>query len=194
MSLERREPAILGRDCPATQIPSGAPVVLRAGAFVTVVQALGGSYTVVAEDGGMVRVDERDADALGPEYADEARRAREAREAKRAPSPPGAPLDPERVWEALRTVYDPEIPASIVELGLVYLCHVEPLPDGTARVTVRMTLTAPGCGIGPVLVDDVRRKVSSVPGVSAVDVDLVFDPPWDPSMMSDAARLQLGLM
>ena len=99
-----------------------------------------------------------------------------------------------RVREVLGTIYDPEIPASILELGLVYLAHVEALPRGGQKVTVRMTLTAPGCGVGEVLLDDVRRKVGAIPGVSEVDVELVFDPPWDPSMMSEAARLQLGFM
>jgi probable FeS assembly SUF system protein SufT len=99
-----------------------------------------------------------------------------------------------RIWEVLNTIYDPEIPVSIAELGLVYLCQVAPPTDGGRQVTIRMTLTAPGCSVGPMLVDEVQSKVAAVPGVSRVEVDLVFDPPWDLSMMSEAARLQLGFM
>jgi probable FeS assembly SUF system protein SufT len=138
--------------------------------------------------GGLVRVDGKDADALGPEYEEEARRAAEERAAAAK-----GPFDEQKVWEALGQVYDPEIPASIVELGLVYLVQSEPA-EGGHKVLVRMTLTAPACGIGPVLVEDVRRAVAAVPGVAAVDVELVFDPPWDPSRMSEAAKLQLGFM
>jgi len=183
-----REPIALLRDVPATQVPSGFQVVLPRGAWVTVQQALGGQFTAMTERGGLVRIEGRDADALGPEYAEEARKAEEARAAAAA-----GPFDDEKVWDALRTVYDPEIPASIVELGLVYLVASEAV-DGGHRVVVRMTLTAPACGIGPILVDDVRRKVLSVPGVVDADVDLVFEPPWDPSRMSEAAKLQLGFM
>ena len=99
-----------------------------------------------------------------------------------------------RIWDALQTVYDPEIPVSIAELGLIYIFQVTPLPEGGHLATVRMTLTAPGCGVGPMLVEEVRSKVAALPGVSRVEIDLVFDPPWDPSMMSEAARLQLGFV
>ncbi len=190
----RREPIVLERACEATEIPSGIRVTLPAGSYVTVTQALGGSFTVQTEMGALARIEEKDADALGeagrglvPRRPEGATKAAEAVES-------GAPFDAQQVWEVLKTVYDPEIPASIVELGLVYLCHAAPLPEGGHLVTIRMTLTAPGCGIGPVLVDDVRRKVAALPGVARVDVELVFDPPWDPSMMSEAAKLQLGFM
>jgi probable FeS assembly SUF system protein SufT len=191
--MERREPIALRRACEATQIPSGFRVLLSEGARVTVQQVLGGNFTCLTERGGLVRIAAEDAEALGPEQVEQARRAVEAARAA-TPAEAGAPFDEQRVWEALKTVYDPEIPASIVELGLVYLCHAEPLSSGGHRVTVRMTLTAPGCGVGPMILDDVRRRVAAIPGVAEADVELVFDPPWDPSMMTEAAKLQLGFL
>jgi probable FeS assembly SUF system protein SufT len=176
------------RDVEVMQVPSGVRTTLPPGTPLVVQQALGGQFTAMTAVGGLVRVDGKDADALGPEYVEEARRF----EAERAASHQGA-FDEEKVWEALRQVYDPEIPSNIVELGLVYLVQSEPA-DGGHRVVVRMTLTAPACGIGPVLVEDVRRQVLAIPGVVDADVELVFDPPWDPSRMSEAAKLQLGFM
>jgi probable FeS assembly SUF system protein SufT len=176
------------RDVEALQVPSGFKVVLPVGTRLVVQQALGGQFTALTELGGLVRIDGRDADALGPELVEEAKRF----EAVRAAAAEG-PFDEQKVWDALGTVYDPEIPASITELGLVYLVASEPV-EGGHRVHVDMTLTAPGCGIGPVLVEDVRRKVLGVPGVKDAEVELVFEPPWDPSRMSEAARLQLGMM
>jgi probable FeS assembly SUF system protein SufT len=155
---------------------------------VAVQQTLGGQVTVMIETGGLARIDAKDVDALGPEFVEQARKA----EAARAVADEG-PFEQEKVWEALRQVYDPEIPASIVDLGLVYDVVSEPV-EGGHRVQVVMTLTAPACGIGPVLVDDVRRRVLGVPGVKQAEVELVFDPPWDPSRMTEAARLQLGFM
>lgn len=190
--MARREPVTLKRPVEATQIPSGFKALLPEGARVTVQQVLGGNLTVVTDGGGLVRIAAEDADALGAEWAEEARRALEV--ARAVPVDADAQVDEERVRAVLGTVYDPEIPASIVDLGLVYLAHVDRLPEGGHKVTVRMTLTAPGCGIGGVLVDDVRRRVAAIPGVKDVDVELVFDPPWEPSMMSEAARLQLGFM
>jgi probable FeS assembly SUF system protein SufT len=176
------------RDVEALLVPSGERVQLPAGTWLVVQQALGGQFTVMTDMGGLARIDGKDADALGPEMVEEARRFAEVR----APAVEG-PLDEKRLWEALGTVYDPEIPASIVELGLVYAVEAEPV-EGGHKVHVAMTLTAPACGIGPVLVDDVRRKLLGTPGVKDVDVELVFDPPWDPSRMSEAARLQLGFL
>jgi probable FeS assembly SUF system protein SufT len=145
---------------------------------------------VQGDYGQLMRIDEKDVDALGEDYV---------AEHKPAPAPGEAPaeggaFDEERVWEQLRTVYDPEIPVNIVELGLVYECKAMPLPEGGHRVEIQMTVTAPGCGMGPVLVEDVRRKVSGLPGVKEADVQLVWDPPWDQGRMSDVARLQLGWM
>jgi probable FeS assembly SUF system protein SufT len=176
------------RDVEALQVPSGFRVLLPAGTWLVVQQSLGGQFTAMTELGGLVRIDGKDADALGPEAVEEARKF----EAERSAAVEG-PFEEEKVWEALQSVYDPEIPASIVELGLVYLVAAEP-EEGGHKVHVKMTLTAPACGIGPVLVDDVRRKVLGVPGVKDVEVDLVFEPPWDPSRMSEAAKLSLGFM
>lgn len=176
------------RDVEVMQVPSGFRVVLPAGSWLVVQQTLGGQFTAMTDHGGLVRVDGKDADALGPEYEAEARKAAD----ERARAAEG-PFDEEKVWEALRSVYDPEIPSSIVELGLVYEVSSEEI-EGGRRVMVRMTLTAPGCGIGPVLVEDVRRAILGVPGVKSAEVELVFDPPWDPSRMSEAAKLQLGFM
>lgn len=176
------------RDVEVMQVPSGFKVVLPAGSWLVVQQSLGGQFTAMTDNGGLVRVDGKDADALGPEYEAEARKAAEER-AKAA----AGPFEEEKVWDALRQVYDPEIPASIVELGLVYLVAAEEV-EGGHKVAVKMTLTAPGCGIGPVLVEDVRRAVLDVPGVTDAEIELVFDPPWEPSRMSEAAKLQLGFM
>jgi probable FeS assembly SUF system protein SufT len=183
----RRTPASTLRDVEAVLVPSGERVLMPAGTWLVVQQVLGGQLTVLTEVGGLARIDGKDADALGPEIVEEVRRF----EASRGPAAEG-PFEEQRVWDALGTVYDPEIPASIVELGLVYRLAGEPV-EGGHRVRVEMTLTAPGCGIGPILVDDVRRAVLGVPGVKEAEVELVFDPPWDPSRMSEAARLQLGL-
>ncbi len=190
--MDRMQPVTLLRAVEATQIPSGSKVVLPEGAWVTVQQILGGNLTALTDRGGLVRIAAEDAGALGDEWVEASRKAAAA--ARPGLVDASAPVDEARVREVLGTVYDPEIPASIVELGLVYLTNVEPLADGGYKVIVRMTLTAPGCGIGTVLLDDVRGKLGALPGVKEVDVDLVFDPPWDPSMMSEAARLQLGFM
>src|SRR5712664_2578149 len=175
---------VLRRDCAATQIPSGSKAVLPAGTRVTITQSLGGQFTVTTDEGGLYRIAGEDSDALGE-------RATQA--AEQAPMVEG-PFEVERIWEQLRTVFDPEIPVNLVDLGLIYRCEAVPLPEGGQRVAIDMSMTAPGCGMGDVLKDDVRRKVQSVPGVREVQVDLVWDPPWDASRMSDAARLQLGWM
>jgi probable FeS assembly SUF system protein SufT len=186
--MERREPVKLERGCEATEIPSGFKVQLEPGAYVIPQQVLDGNVTVMTERGGLARIAAADAEALGAEYVELAARAAQARAARAE----GA-FDESKVWDELRTVYDPEIPASIVDLGLVYQVTWEPVERG-AKVVIAMTLTAPGCGVGPVIVDDVRGKVATLPGVAEVDVQLVFDPPWDPSRMSEAARLTLGFM
>jgi probable FeS assembly SUF system protein SufT len=186
--MERREPVSLLRGCDATQIPSGYRIRLEPGAYVIPQQVLDGNITIMTERGGLARIQAADADALGEEYVALAARAAEARAARAE----GA-FDEQKVWEELGTVYDPEIPASIVDLGLVYDVAAQPAEDGV-KVFVTMTLTAPGCGVGPLLVDEVRGKVAGVPGVRDVDVQLVFDPPWDQSRMSDAAKLALGFL
>ncbi|MCP5143413.1 MAG: putative Fe-S cluster assembly protein SufT [Gammaproteobacteria bacterium] len=179
------ESVIVERDCPAVLIPEGVSITLNAGTEVYVTQALGGSVTLNV-NGSLARVAGQDLDALGMEPV--------ALPAHDAVAPADGKVDEELLWNQLRTCYDPEIPVNIVELGLIYACDIEPLAEGGNRVSIRMTLTAPGCGMGPFLVEDVRQKALEVPGVTACDVDLVFDPPWNQSMMSDVARLETGLM
>lgn len=179
--MESREQIVTRRDISTIQIPDGTPFFVPAGSQLRILQALGGNWTVATPWGAMLRVDARDADALGKEVVDDA--------ASRAEGT----LE-ERVWAQLRTCYDPEIPVDIVELGLVYGVEIVPVEDtGSARVEVKMTLTAPGCGMGEVLTRDVRDKILGLRGVHDIDVELVFDPPWAQNMMSEAARLQLGM-
>ncbi len=175
----RRE---LSRECAATLVPSGREVLLARGESVTMAQALGGSFTVQT-DQGLARIDTGDADALGIETAN----------TTAEPAVTG-PFSVERVLEQLRTVFDPEIPVNVVDLGLIYGCDARELPEGGHRVEIRMSMTAPGCGMGDVLREDARAKVFALPGVTEVDVEIVWDPPWDPSRMSDAARLQFGML
>ncbi len=177
---------VLTRDCEATQIPSGSKLVLPAGTRVEITQSLGGQFTVTTDEGELLRIADKDADALGERPA-------ETPVALQAPASEGE-FDEQLVWEQLRTVFDPEIPVNLVDLGLIYHCQAVPLPEGGHRVEIKMSMTAPGCGMGDVLKEDVRRKVQSVPGVREVDAEIVWDPPWDASRMSDAARLQLGWM
>jgi probable FeS assembly SUF system protein SufT len=171
----------LSRDCEAIQIPSGEKLTLKAGTQGVITQSLGGSYTI-ATPAGLSRITGSDADALGIEVAKPA-----------APLPEGEQLDEKAVWDQLKTCYDPEIPVNIVDLGLVYDCTITP-EDSGAKVNVKMTLTAPGCGMGGVIAGDAEQKIREVPGVTDVTVEVVWDPVWNQSMMSDAARLQLGLM
>jgi probable FeS assembly SUF system protein SufT len=182
-----REPVVLIRAVQATLIPQGEAALLPEGTWLVLQQSLGGSFTVMNDRGQLLRIDGQDADALGEKHAAEAKAAAEARAATLE-----GPFDERQVWKALEDVYDPEIPSNVVELGLIYSVASGPV-EGGHRVVVHMTLTAPGCGVGPVLVDDVRRACLAVPGVKQADVELVFDPPWDPSRMSEAARLQLGM-
>ncbi len=172
---------LLARDVEGIEVPIGERVQLPAGTPVRVLQALGDSLTLVVDEAFMVRIDAADAGALGLEPPE------------LPPLPEGATLE-DRIWQQLRTCYDPEIPADIVELGLVYGLKIEPMEDGRSRVTVELTLTAPGCGMGDVLCGDVIRKLGALDGVGDVEVELVLDPPWGPERMSEAARLQLGLL
>ena len=180
-------PLSLTRDCEAVWIPSGDAVTLPKGMTVRVKQSLGGSYTVITEDGFMVRISEKDGDALG-----------EGTESKSPAGEPNAALSKaeieKRVWAALRTVFDPEIPVNVVDLGLIYLCEVQSFSEGGYLVHVKMTLTAPGCGMGNVLQADAQAKILNIPGVKRANIELVIDPPWNPSMMSEAAKLQLGML
>ena len=172
-------------------IPDGLEMTLPAGTPVRVTQALGGSFTVASQRGNLFRIDAADADALSDEAAEAARKAAEAAASA------GGDLE-ERVWEQMKTVFDPEIPVNVVDLGLVYSCEVSDGPDaGTdegRRVEVKMTLTAPGCGMGPVIANDVKEKIEALPDVGEADVEVVFDPPWNQNMMSEVAKLELGLI
>ncbi len=177
------EPISLSRDVKAIIIPAGEQLTLREGTSGFITQALGGSFTIYVE-GSLFRISGADADALGKE-----------------PVPP--PKVPENatdadieavVWDQLKTCYDPEIPVDIVNLGLVYQCNIQSLGNGQRSVNVDMTLTAPGCGMGEVLVEDAREKIAIIPTISDVSVELVFDPPWNVEMMTDEARLQTGMM
>lgn len=183
--MQNRESVILARNCEAALVPAGTRVTLQKGEQAYVTQSLGGSFTVIV-NGNMFRIDGKDADAIGLEPATPLA----------APGPGAAtPEALEKIiWDALRTCFDPEIPVNIVDLGLIYDCHVTPQPPAGARVDVKMTLTAPGCGMGPVLVQDVQNKLLCIEGIDEANVELVWDPPWNQGMLTEAARLQLGLM
>ncbi|MEC8483885.1 MAG: putative Fe-S cluster assembly protein SufT [Pseudomonadota bacterium] len=166
------------RECPARRVPSGEPTTIPEGQFITINQALGGNYTVTFQ-GNMLRIDGTDADAIGQEpevlsFSDDG----------------SGQIVEDQVWQALDSVYDPEIPISLVSLGLVYKVTVD---QAEKQVAIQMTLTAPGCGMGPVLVSDVKYRVAKVPNVAGVHVELVFDPPWSREMMSEEAQLEAGL-
>ena len=170
------------REIEASEIPSGIKIKIPEGTSLAITQSLGGSYTVLTPYGYMARVESKDADAIGQEVV-----------AVDAAAQAGKSVE-ELCWDQLKTCYDPEIPVNIVDLGLVYKCEATPLPDGGNKVDVRFTLTAPGCGMGDVLREDIKGKLLAVPGVRDAEVQVLFDPPWNMSMMSDAAKLQLGML
>ena len=181
--MATREAKTLSRDVEVAAIPYGDRITLAAGTNVFLTQSLGGSFTAMTDHGYLVRIEGKDADAIGVE--------------------PTAPITAEDAagrsvqelaWEQLKTCFDPEIPVNIVDLGLVYKCEAEPVDGDGQKVKVEFTLTAPGCGMGDFLRQDVQQKLLAIPGVKEADVQVVLDPPWDQSMMSDVARLQLGLM
>ena len=181
-----REEVSFSRSAEAIMIPSGERVLVPEGSQATITQSLGGAYTMITDRGLMVRVSGREVEAIGKTPAE---------------VPGGAEVDAltkekveEAVWEQLKTCFDPEIPVNIVDLGLVYQCELEEVEDGKFDIKIKMTLTAPGCGMGPVLASDVKMKVESIAGVRNAEVEVVFDPVWDRTMMSDAAKLQLGMM
>lgn len=177
------EPVRFERDCDVVMVPQGESVTLPAGSVGYITQALGGSWTVFVE-GNLFRIAGKDGDAIGKEPPQPLELADDA--------------DDEAVerlvWQQLRTCFDPEIPINIVDLGLVYEATVQPRDVGRRSVDVKMTLTAPGCGMGEILVEDVRSKLELIPTVDEADVDLVFDPPWNRTMMSEAARLETGML
>ena len=182
MRRTENEPFVVNRDVPAVIVPAGVEVKLKPGQAGYITQALGGSFTVYIE-GNLFRIAGENADAIGKEVV-------------KAPElPPNSTAEDVRklVWDQMRTCFDPEIPINIVDLGLVYDCAVTSNSDGTRNVDITMTLTAPGCGMGEVLVEDVKDKVKRIPTVHSASVELTFDPPWNQSMMSEAARLQTGM-
>ncbi|HTY87741.1 MAG TPA: putative Fe-S cluster assembly protein SufT [Candidatus Acidoferrum sp.] len=183
--MNSNEAKILTRDVEAAIVPVGTKVTLKQGETAYITQSLGGSHTVVV-NGNMFRIDGKDADALG--FATPAKPTAAA----------GGPVTQEglekQVWEALKTCYDPEIPVNIVDLGLIYDCHLTPVGQDSFKADVKMTLTAPGCGMGPMLAQDVQNKLLALEPVDEANVELVWDPPWNQSMMTEAAKLQLGLM
>ena len=177
------EPVTFARDCRGVIIPAGEETTLKAGTHGFITQALGGSFTVYVE-GNLFRVAGVDADALGKEPVRPPKLADDASDE-----------DVEALaWEQMKTCFDPEIPVNIVDLGLIYSCTLERTESGNRHASITMTLTAPGCGMGDILVQDVKEKVELIPTIESTSVELVFDPPWNQSMMSDEARLQTGLM
>ena len=182
------EAITLERDCEAVLIPQGSSINLAKGSVVFVTQALGTSCTVNI-NGNLARIEGKDLDALGFEPVETKKETEIVGDGR---------VDEQLLWEQMNSCYDPEIPVSVVELGLIYDCKVEPLEVDEKlignRVNVEMTLTAPGCGMADVLVGDVKTKLESVPNVTEVIVEMVFDPPWNQTMMSEAARLQMGML
>jgi probable FeS assembly SUF system protein SufT len=191
MAMETTEPVALKRNVEASVIPVGTKVTLQAGEPAYITQSLGGTYTVVV-NGNMFRIEGRDADALGLAPAE--------KPAISAAAALGGPVTAEQlekeVWNQMRNCYDPEIPVNIVDLGLIYDCKIEPVAGAanSYRVNVKMTLTAPGCGMGPALQQDVQNRLLSIEGVDDVNVELVWEPQWNQGMLTEAAKLQLGLL
>ena len=180
-----KKPIALTRECQAFMIPSGEKVTLAAGSQVWLTQALGGSFTVMSDRGHMVRIDGADAAALGISEGQALGRVDRL-------APAGESVE-EHVWSQLRSCFDPEIPVNVVDLGLIYECSTEALDGGGHKARVRFTLTAQGCGMGQFLKEDIRKKMLAVPGVREADVELVWDPPWNQSMISPTAKQQLGI-
>lgn len=184
--MQEREVVLTKRQVTGRLVPAGTEIAIPADTFVTITQALGGSFTV-AVNGNLARIEGHDADALGKEPLQSS-----------FDTPTDGSINENQVWEALRNCYDPEIPVNVVDLGLIYGCEIHSHSDSEEaepnRVDIRMTLTAPGCGMGPVIADDVKRKVEQVPNVDQVNVELVFDPPWNNDMLTDEAKLELGML
>jgi probable FeS assembly SUF system protein SufT len=176
----------LTRDCEAVQIPLGSTVTLHEGCEVDIVQTLGGNYTVHTP-GGLFRIAAKDADALGIKPTTSL-----MEEVCKRPESSG-PVDEKQLWTTLKSCFDPEIPVNIVDLGLIYDLHLETLPSGSSKVLVKMTLTAPGCGMGTVIAADARQKLLYVPGVEEAEVEIVWEPPWHQSMITAEGRKTLGL-
>ena len=181
MTMDRGELIYLQRDTMAHMVPSGALIMLHEGTEVRITQQLGGTFTVNVY-GNLARIDGKDADALGKERVNPL-----------ADLPTDAPIE-DKIWAMMRQVYDPEIPVNVVDLALIYTCDVKFVDDKCFDVDITMTLTAPGCGMGPVIADDIKHSVASLDEVKSVEVEFVFDPPWDRTMMSESAKLELGML
>ncbi|MBI3359038.1 MAG: putative Fe-S cluster assembly protein SufT [Nitrospirae bacterium] len=179
---KKKKEIVLTRDCDATIIPSGEKLRLLQGDCVLLTQALGGSFTVHTSCGYLARIAAVDADAIGLDLPESEASFNEGS------------FNTQQVMAQLATVFDPEIPVNVVDLGLIYLCEATKIEGGGHRVKIEMSMTAPGCGMGDILREDVRDRVKIIPGVADVDVKIVWDPPWDRSRMSEAARLQLGML
>ena len=186
--MNMQDVTIIKREVEGVLVPYGEPVTLLPGQQVLVTQALGGSFTLNV-NGNLVRIKAEDADAIGREIPQPRVKDKDASAVDLV-----SKLEDQQVWEQLQTCYDPEIPVNIVDLGLIYDVQIKRRPKGGYHVAVQMTLTAPGCGMGPVIVEDVEMALNSIPQVARADVVLVFDPPWDSDMMSEAAKLELGLL
>ena len=183
--MKNEKPITLSRDCAAVMIPSGEKIVLPAGSAVWLRQSLGGSYTVMTDHGYMARIDGADGEVLGLATSESKIQDR--------PEADSAEAAEKLVWNQLRNCFDPEIPVNIVDLGLIYECTVKPLTVGGYKASVRFTLTAPGCGMGQFLAQDIRTKLLAIAAITEADVELVWDPPWNQSRISGAAKQQLGI-
>ncbi len=179
------EQVIIERDVEASVVPSGTRVTLEKGETAAITQSLGGTFTVIV-NGNMFRIDGKDADAIGQEVqltpAEQSDKVENSEDLEKL------------LWDQMKTCYDPEIPVNIVDLGLIYDCHLEELEPGSYKASVKMTLTAPGCGMGPAIQADVENKILCVETIDEVDVELVWEPQWSRDMMTEAARLELGMM
>ena len=179
------EQVAIERDVEASVVPSGTRVTLEKGETATITQSLGGTFTVVV-NGNMFRIDGKDADALGKEVsltpAEKVGKAESAEDLEK------------QVWDQMKTCYDPEIPVNIVDLGLIYDCHLEELEAGNHKASVKMTLTAPGCGMGPVIAADAEGKIKKLRGVDDAKVEIVWDPPWTQDLISEVGKMELGLL
>jgi len=180
--MQEREVVLTKREVEARLVPTGTEIMIPADTFVTITQSLGGSFTV-AVNGNLARIEGHQADALGKKPLESS-----------FETPEDGTINENQVWEAMRNCYDPEIPVNVVELGLIYDCKIENDADQGNHIYVQMTLTAAGCGMGPVITEDVKTKLEHVPNVDKVTVDLTFDPPWSSEMLTDEAKLELGML
>ncbi|WP_303291238.1 putative Fe-S cluster assembly protein SufT [Marinobacter sp. SS5-14b] len=180
--MQEREVVLTKREVEARLVPSGTEIMIPSDTFVTITQSLGGTFTV-AVNGNLARIEGHDADALGKQPLESS-----------FETPADGTINENQVWEALRNCYDPEIPVNVVDLGLIYNCKIENGTEDGNHIQITMTLTAAGCGMGPVITEDVKRKVEHVPNVDKVTVELTFDPPWNNDMLTDEAKLELGML